>query len=71
MSRRPHRGWWQIFRWPLAMGLANAVGLIAALVGDRLWDLVSWITLGATVAVMVAAWRGQVGALDGPRKEAS
>ena len=69
MSPRPQRSWWRIFRWPLAMALANAVGLVAALVGDGWWDLVSWITLGATVAVMVAAWRGPAGTLNEPRRE--
>lgn len=49
---------WRIFRWPLLMALANAVGLVAALVGDGWWDVVSWMTLGATLAVVVAAWRG-------------
>lgn len=49
---------WQIFRWPLLMALANAVGLVAALTGDGWWDLVSWATLGFTLVVIVLAWRG-------------
>ena len=49
---------WRIFRWPLVMALANAVGLVAALIGDGVYDLVSWATLGLTLIVMVAAWRG-------------
>ncbi len=49
---------WQIFRWPLLMALANAIGLIAALVGDGWYDLVSWATLGVTLVVIVMAWRG-------------
>ncbi|GGN44359.1 hypothetical protein GCM10011349_09320 [Novosphingobium indicum] len=49
---------WQIFRWPLLMALANAVGLIAALVGNGWYDLLSWATLGLTLVVIVAAWRG-------------
>lgn len=49
---------WQIFRWPLVMALANAIGLVAALVGDGWYDLVSWLTLGLTLVVIVAAWRG-------------
>lgn len=49
---------WQVFRWPLLMALASAVGLVAALVGDGWYDLVSWATLGVTVVVMIAAWRG-------------
>lgn len=49
---------WQIFRWPLLMALANAIVLVAALVGDGWYDLVSWATLGLTLVVIVAAWRG-------------
>jgi len=48
----------RIFRWPAAMALANAIGLVAALVGDGWYDLLSWATLGATIVVMLAAWRG-------------
>ncbi len=49
---------WQIFRWPLLMALANAIGLVAALVGDDWFDRVSWATLGFTLVVMIMAWRG-------------
>lgn len=49
---------WRIFRWPLLMAFANAVGLVAALVGNGWYDWVSWLTLGATLAVIVVAWRG-------------
>jgi hypothetical protein len=49
---------WRIFRWPLVMAVANAVGLVAALVGDGWYDIVSWATLGATVVVMLGAWFG-------------
>lgn len=52
---------WQIFRWPLLMALANAIGLVAALVGDGWYDLISWATLGLTLIVIVAAWRGWSG----------
>ena len=49
---------WGVFQWPLLMALANAVGLIAALLGDEWFDLISWATLGLTLVIMVAAWRG-------------
>lgn len=35
----------QIFTWPLVIGVLSTVGLVAALVGDGLWDGVSWLTL--------------------------
>jgi hypothetical protein len=48
---------WRIFRWPLVIGLASVVGLVAALVGDGPYDALSWLTLGGVVAVMAVAWR--------------
>lgn len=52
------RSGWQIFRWPLAMALANAVGLVAALLGNGWPDFLSWLTLALTLVVIVAAWHG-------------
>lgn len=54
----PRQGNWQVFRWPLLMALANAIGLTSALVGNGWWDVISWMTLGGTIIVTVAAWRG-------------
>jgi hypothetical protein len=49
---------WQIFRWPLLMACMNALGLVAALLGDGWLDVISPVTLGLTLAVMIAAWCG-------------
>jgi cytosine/uracil/thiamine/allantoin permease len=35
----------QIFGIPLLIALLSAVGLVSALVGDGIWDSISWITL--------------------------
>lgn len=35
----------QIFLAPLVVGLLSTVGLMAALVGDGIWDGVSWLSL--------------------------
>jgi hypothetical protein len=43
-----------LWRWPIVLGVATAVGLLSALLGDAVWDTLSWIALGAPVAV--AAW---------------
>jgi xanthosine utilization system XapX-like protein len=43
-----------IWRWPIVLGVATAVGLLSALLGDAVWDALSWVVLGAPVAV--AAW---------------
>lgn len=60
MTGRPtsRPGLWRIFRWPLLMAVVSAVGLVAALLGDGVYDLISWTTLGAMVVVMAAAWWG-------------
>ena len=43
----------QIWGPPITLGVASAIGLIAALLADGLWDAVSWIALAAPVAVGV------------------
>ncbi len=49
---------WQVFRWPLVMAVANIVGIVAALVGNGPYDILSWAVLGGTLVLMVLAWRG-------------
>ncbi len=44
----------QIWGVPLLLAVLTAIGLVAALLGDGVWDLVSAVTLGAPVAV--GAW---------------
>jgi len=46
----------QIFAVPALVAGASGVGLVSALVGDGLWDALSWLALG--LAVALAAWRG-------------
>jgi len=43
-----------LWRWPIALALATAVGLLSALLGDAMWDALSWVALGAPVTL--AAW---------------
>jgi hypothetical protein len=43
----------QVFRSPFLIAAASVAGLTSALVADGFWDLVSWLTLGAAVAVAV------------------
>lgn len=42
-----------VFGKPIILALISMAGLIAALVGDGVWDVVSWIALGYIVAVTV------------------
>lgn len=47
----------RVFAAPaLLFGLSGA-GLIAALIGDGLWDLAAWIGVGAPLAAVAWAWR--------------
>lgn len=41
---------------PILLGVLTLIGLVSALLGDGIWDLVSAVTLGAPV--LVAAWYG-------------
>lgn len=46
----------QVFAAPIVLGALSAVGLIAALLGDNVWDAVSWLTLGIPCVVMAWFW---------------
>jgi hypothetical protein len=47
---------WQIFRWPLAIGVLTLTGLIAGLVSDSWGDLLA--AVGLFVPAAVCAWHG-------------
>lgn len=40
-----------IWRWPTLLALLSLFGLLAALLADGLWDLLSWLALSVPVAV--------------------
>jgi hypothetical protein len=44
----------RIFGAPVLLALVSAVGLLSALLGDDIWDAVSWLALGAPL--LVIAW---------------
>jgi len=46
-----------VFAAPTAVALLSLVGLVSALTGDGLRDLVSWLALTVPVAAAVRAWR--------------
>ncbi|MFC0252847.1 hypothetical protein [Massilia consociata] len=41
----------RIWAMPVLLAVLTLIGLVAALLGDGAWDLVSAVTLGAPVAV--------------------
>ncbi len=52
---------WAIFILPAIIALFSLVGLVAALLDDGVYDLLSWLALGVPVAVIVWSlrWRRQ------------
>ncbi len=36
----------EIFFWPLIINIVCLIGVLAALIGDDWWDVLSWLTLG-------------------------
>jgi hypothetical protein len=49
--RVPRQTLRQIFAAPAVIGVLSVIGLISALVGDGVWDGLSWLTLGVPVAL--------------------
>ena len=45
---------WKVFGIPLGIGLLSATGLFAALLGDGLWDSLSWEGLG--IPAVIGTW---------------
>lgn len=50
------RGLWMIFRWPLLLAVLSLFGLLSALIGDELYDLLSWLSLGVPVVLLGLVW---------------
>ncbi len=49
-----------IFRWPVVIGVLSTVGLLSALLGDGIWDGLSWVVLAIPVVLYgVFARRGR------------
>ncbi|HKP27741.1 MAG TPA: hypothetical protein VJV39_27975 [Dongiaceae bacterium] len=55
-SRRGRLGLRQVFAAPLAIAVLSTVGLISALVGDDIWDVLSWLALAIPLAVILYYW---------------
>jgi hypothetical protein len=50
------RGLWMIFRWPLLLAVLSLFGLISALVGDEVYDLLSWLSLAVPLLLVGVVW---------------
>ncbi|SDV10883.1 hypothetical protein [Pseudomonas mucidolens] len=48
---------WKVFGIPLVIGALSTTGLFAALLGDGLWDSLSWVGLGVPAVIGIWAFR--------------
>jgi hypothetical protein len=46
----------QVFGVPILLGVLSIVGLLSALLGDEVWDTLSWLALGVPCVVIVWYW---------------
>ncbi|MBX6743070.1 MAG: transposase [Acetobacteraceae bacterium] len=53
-ARGRGKGLGAAWRVPALLALASTVGLVSALLGDGIWDVLSWLALGQPLAV--TAW---------------
>jgi hypothetical protein len=53
---RAQRGPSSPFAAPAWITLASLVGLVSALIGDGIFDAVSWLVFAALVALAIRAW---------------
>ena len=46
-----------ILAWPTAIALLSLIGLVSALTGDGVRDMLSWAALAVPVGAIAWAWR--------------
>jgi len=57
MTARPTHSAATIYRIPLLIGAVSAIGLASALLGDGVWDALSWLTLTVPVVLAAVHWQ--------------
>ena len=50
-ARARHQTIRQIFAWPAVIAILSTAGLLSALLGDGIWDGLSWVVLTVPVAL--------------------
>lgn len=46
------RSFWKIYRWPLLSAVIIMAGLLSALLGDGIWNVLSWLLLAIPLFVI-------------------
>lgn len=54
MLRKPI--WQRTYILPTVVAVVSGVGLIFALLGDGIWDALSWLAVGLPVAIAAWVW---------------
>ncbi|AKD57426.1 hypothetical protein SD10_23585 [Spirosoma radiotolerans] len=44
--------YWHVWTLPIAVGFISVIGLLAALIGDDVWDGLSWLCLAVPLVVI-------------------
>lgn len=44
---------WKVWQIPLLLSVLSLIELISALTGEGFWDLLSWLTLGIPMLIIV------------------
>ena len=52
MIRARHLSLKAVFAVPAVVAVMSLTGLVAALIGDGVWDAAGWMLLGASIAVL-------------------
>lgn len=47
----------KMWRWPIWLGIASAIGLVSALIGDDAYDVLSWCLLALPLIAIACAIR--------------
>jgi hypothetical protein len=60
-THRPARrhSLWRVFAMPLVIALLSSIGLVSALTGDGIGDVIAWLTLAVPVVVTVWAMKAR------------
>ncbi|MVM31742.1 hypothetical protein GO755_16965 [Spirosoma sp. HMF4905] len=53
-TRAQRYDYWHVWALPILLGVLSSIGLLAALIGDDLWDGLSWLCL--LIPLVVIGW---------------